>query len=132
MQVNPLIKWLIISLIIIILLGFICLSLLDIKPLCQVGKRLSSLIHRNSILGLWYVELLDYGLHSDVEDMQKTSGLIGSTWEVFQEHREVLNHCIIIGCIVGRHTQDLFENVSIYLLSLQIDCSDLVTNAEVF
>lgn len=113
-EVNPPIKRWIISFVICVLLGLICVVLLSFKPLCQAGKCLSCLVHRGTILGLQYVELLDHGFYSNVEDVKKTSRLIRCAREVFQEHGEVIDHCIVVGRIVSGHTQDLREKVSIY------------------
>ena len=39
--------------------------------------------------------------------MQKTSCLIGGAWEVQQAHAELVDHGVVVGRIVGSHTQDL-------------------------
>ena len=43
--------------------------------------------------------------------MQKESCLIGGTWKVQPVHAELVDHGVIVGHIVGSHTQDL-EKVS--------------------
>jgi hypothetical protein len=76
-------------------------------------------------------QIADYGFCCDAENVKKTSSLIGSAREVFQEHAEVIDHGIIVGHIVSSHTQNLHEKVSICCHSLK-KITDLVTNAKDF
>jgi hypothetical protein len=66
-----------------------------------------SIINNVTLLYFWCLKLVKDTLGDQVEDVGEASGLVGSTKECINEGGKVLNHLVVVRCIITGHTKYL-------------------------
>ena len=84
-----------------------CHKLLNIDPLCQVPQLLLRLIECTICLTFQYVKLSNNSPCNKIDDMIEATSLVWSTWKTLDQFRQLINHCIIVWCIVASDRKDL-------------------------
>jgi hypothetical protein len=84
------------------------LAVVLVFKLIEYSRQLfRSIIDNIALLRFWCLKLAKDTLGDQVEDVGEASGLIGSAGECIDEGGKVLNHLVVIRCIITGHTEYL-------------------------
>jgi hypothetical protein len=84
------------------------LAVVLVFKLIEYSRQLfCSIIDNVTLLCFWCLKLAKNTLGDQVEDVGEASGLVGSAGKCINEGGKVLNHLVIVQCIITGHTEYL-------------------------